>query len=212
MQEERRCRAMRSTVRFLIVVAVGILGCAVCTAGQKNADHVTPDLRALIEKYDLTVVDKLPVGVNPLVVTSLRGLQEAIEGFRAERSLVTTIAVQDGPALEALGTYYSPRNLHFSDPKDYMFWHYYFNLDAVMWIGVSGSFHWIDHIGGLRVYLSGLHPGVYLEDPWTDSLVEPDCQYAWVMGNGTINLYLIFKGTTILASDAECLMMGVPLH
>jgi len=213
MNKQRRSTISRNVLRVLVVMACGIFLCvAGGLAGQNKVDRLSPDLRAVIEEYGLTVGDSVPAGVQPLSVTSLTQLQEVIESIRVQHSLATANAVRDTPAVQPLTTYYSPKNLHFTDTKTFLFWHYNFNLDAIMWIGVDGSFHWIDHISAVRVYLSGFHPSVSLDGTWTDSLIEPDRQYAWVMGGGTLNYYLFYEGMLIYYSETEYLEAGVPLR
>ncbi len=135
-----------------------------------------------------------------------------MESIRAEHGVAAANAAQATLPVQALSLYYSPKNLHFTDAKTFLFWKYYFNLDAIMWIGVAGSFHWIDHLSAVRVYLSGFHPWVSLDDTWTDSLIESDRQYAWVMGGGTLNYYLFYKGILIYYSETEYLEAGIPLR
>jgi len=194
----------RTVARALVVLACSLGLCGVGGfAVQSRLDRLPPEWRAAIVAYGLTVVDRAPVGVRPITVTSLSDLQQAMEAIRAPRTQVASDPATDTSLVMTLSGGTICRRYHWADSGAFFF---SFNLDATVYVSNYGSFTWIDHMGNVRVYLSGFHLGAALTDPWTESYIGPDnAQCAWISGGGTIEYYIVFQGILTVWASPEAL-------
>ena len=167
--------------------------------------------------YELKTTDVVPAGVTPLEIESPQALERLLKKLDrvAKKTTLTQSMVQvpspvdvvesDGFTMSLESTYtIQVFHLHYDRLVDYI-WRTRLNLYCTLYVGYSGSFHWIDDVRALRVSLSGLHPFSRLVNTWTDSYIHPNQQMAIIEGGGTLELFFILEGVFTYYSRPEAI-------
>lgn len=188
---------MMRKVMGVIVLGVILIALGSACVGQTDTSvsALGSKWNSIIERYDLTVVSRVPNGVVPLRINTPGELIRLLQSL--ESASGATVYVK-APAVSILAqpeasTAIDVIRFHTSYICD-LVWRTRFNLWADIYRGSSGSFHWIDSIRSKRVGLTGFHPFSVLSDTWTSHYIYPDRQKARISGGGILNYYLIFQG------------------
>ncbi len=192
----------RTGIGILIVLGVvsaALVGCSAASTERTMDD----DLRAVMERHALHIVGTAPQGITPLEVESVHDLRRLVAS-RANRSMATGTArdslLVSSELPQRAATSVDTVEVHASYICNPL-WRTRFNLWATIYRASSGSFHWIDSVGGVRVGLSGFRPFMDLTDTWTDVYIHPSGQRVTLSGGGMIDYYLYIKGWLVYYSE-----------
>jgi hypothetical protein len=187
--------------RLLRWTVIGLVCCAACVVTALASDakkaEISQEMRDIITRYGLTVVDRVPPGVKALTASTPAELESLLMSVDAR--VDTSLALQSsGATLSAtIGTNCRPYHWR----QGGLLW--YENLAANVYIDSYGSFTWISSIGAVRFYITGFTVGLDLNDVWTDWQIDPhNGQCATISGGGVIDMFILIPEAIVFRTFA----------
>ncbi|GAP08993.1 hypothetical protein BECAL_00126 [Bellilinea caldifistulae] len=189
-------------ISLLIILTLFGQGSMLSQESQGTFDKSGISYEEIINRFNLTSVDYIPVGITPLKFKSPEELEKFLTFFKNSTQKTTHIYFSGEyfPERFLVGTEsitYNVITRSCSVPLGYGIAR--FNTWGDIRVGSSGSFRWIDKVLSTYTGLTGLTMVATLTNEYSYAYNQTAAQVS-IKGGGIVNVYLIIEGGVRLYS------------